>query len=170
MAEVCEINPDRLRAELDTFADLLCACVDDGASIGFLRPMDRQTAWQFWEAVCEACVRGERRVFVALKEARIAGCVQLCPIAIPNQPHRAEISKLIVHPSARRQGLARKLMIAAEFAAKTSGRTLLTLDTAGAPAAALYDSIGYVRCGGIPGFALDADGTPEPNIFYYKSL
>lgn len=170
MTEIRPLHGADLASALPALADLLCACVDDGASIGFLRPLDKQMARSFWDDVAGASARAGRLVFGAFREGRLEGSVQLIPIHIPNQPHRAEIAKLIVHPQARRRGHARALMLAAEAAARNSGRSLLTLDTAGAAASALYESLGYIRCGGIPGFALDADGQPEPNIFYYKSL
>jgi ribosomal protein S18 acetylase RimI-like enzyme len=170
MAEIVELSQGELLDQADALAALLCACVDDGASIGFLRPMDMALARNFWASVAQAQARGERRVFAAYDQGTLEGSAQLCPVLIPNQPHRAEIAKLIVHPQARRKGHARALMQMAETQALAAGRRLLTLDTAGEAATQLYRSLGYVHCGGIPGYALDADGRPEPNLFFYKSL
>ena len=170
MAEVRELSGAELTEALPSLVNILCACVDDGASIGFLRPMSRELALGFWHDAAQSAASGARRIFGVPENNILEGSVQLIPIQIQNQPHRAEIAKLIVHPQARRKGHARALMLKAEAVARSAGRTLITLDTAGAAAAALYESLGYTRCGGVPGFALDADGRPEANIFYFKSL
>ena len=115
---------------------------------------------------------GSKRVLVARLEGAIAGTVQLDFPWPPNGPHRADVGKLLVHPRARRRGLARALMLAVEDLARAEGRTLLTLDcVTGAPAETLYRSLGYVAIGVVPGFALASlTGQPEAATFMYKAL
>lgn len=152
-------------------AALLVACVDAGASISFLPPMPRDIARAFWERAATAVATGRRLLLVAWHEGRLAGTVTLDLDTPANQPHRAEVQKLMVHPSARRHGIATALMAAAHEAAATAGRTLLTLDTrAGDAAEALYRALGYVEAGRIPDYALSADGTTHDTVLFWKWL
>ena len=170
MAELRQLAGVELAAELERLASLLVACVDAGASIGFLRPLDLQSAQGFWRGVLQSEQRGERLVFGAYHDAKLCGSVQLVLAQMPNQPHRADISKLIVEPDMRRQGLARGLMEMAEASALKLGRHLLTLDTATEDAASLYRALGHQFSGRIPDYALNPDGVPEATEIYYKLL
>src|SRR5262249_6856816 len=144
--------------DIDMLADLLRAVVYGGAGVSFFVPFSIDEARRFWRDTVLPGVRaGTRRVVVARDEGRIVGTVQLGLAAPPNQRHRADVLKLLVHPSARRRGTARALMVALEDIARAEGRTLLTLDTVtGCPAEALYLSLGYVAIGVIPRYARQA--------------
>lgn len=153
-------NADRLAGRLDEMAALLHACVHAGASVGFILPHPPSEARAFWvDRILPAVAAGGRRLMVAERGGRVVGTVQLVLDTPANQPHRAEVSKLLVHPDARRQGIARTLMTAALAAARTEGRTLLTLDTrtgdAGEP---LYIGLGFRTGGVIRGYCLHPSG------------
>ena len=177
-AAIEQWRPDRdhavlLRQDLEDLAILLHAVVHDGAGVSFIVPFSMDEARAFWvERVIPGIRAGDRRVLVARLDGRIAGVVQLEFAWPPNQPHRADVTKLLVHPSARRKGLARRLMIALEDVARAEGRTLLTLDTwTGSSAEALYRSLGYVELGVIPRYARGSTTTAlEPATFMYKEL
>lgn len=170
-----EWRPDRADAggDLDMLADILHAVVHDGAGVSFVVPFSIGEARAFWiERVLPGVRDGSCRVLVARVGARLVGTVQLQLPWPPNQPHRAEVAKLLVHPDARRRGIARGLMIALERLAHGEGRTLLTLDTwTGGNAEALYRSLGYQVVGVIPRFARGST-TPalEPTTIMYKEL
>lgn len=159
---------------LDDFQRLLAACVEQGASIGFILPLADSVNRRFWtEAVAPGLARGTRVLFAALQDDRVVGSVQLVLDTPANQPHRADVVKLLVHPDCRRQGLARRLMQAVEAAARAEGRELLTLDTRSDDhAEPLYLSLGYQVVGRIPGYSLDAR-QPErrdSTTLMYKTL
>ena len=159
--------------DIDALADVLHACVRKGASVSFVLPFSHEDARAFWaDQVLPAVTAGSRRLLVARSASKIIGTVQLDLATPPNQPHRAEVKKLLVHPDARRGGIARSLMTAVEAEAREAGRTLLTLDTVtGGPAEALYTSLGYSVAGVIPGYAWNFDSTAiEPTTVMYKSL
>jgi len=159
--------------ELDMLADVLHAVVHSGAGVSFVVPFTLEEARAFWTDKVLPGVRARtRRVLVAREDGRIVGTVQFDMATPPNQRHRAEVLKLLVHPSARRRGIARALMIALEPVALAEGRTLLTLDTwTGSAAEMLYRSLGYVTVGVIPRYARGSL-TPElePATFMYKEL
>jgi ribosomal protein S18 acetylase RimI-like enzyme len=158
--------------QIDQLAEVLRAAIYAGASISFITPFSLDEARVFWDAKAKQVRSGGRRVINALDGDRIVGTVQLDLDTPPNQQHRAEIAKLLVHPDARRQGIARKLMVAIEDAAHAAGRTLVTLDTAtGGPAELLYRSMGYSVAGVIPNFARGSL-TPELHgtTIMYKEL
>jgi len=141
---------------LPDLAGLLNACVAAGASVSFVLPHSLDDSLAFWSnTVRPALIADGRVVLVAKAGGRLAGSVQLDYDTPPNQPHRAEVTKLLVHPDARRQGIARALMMALEEQAKQRHRTLLTLDTASDMAERLYLSLGYQRAGVIPSYAKD---------------
>jgi len=141
--------------DLDMLAELLHAAVHAGASVSFVLPFSLEEARAFWrEQVLPGVAAGTRRVLVARDGGRILGTVQLDLEMPPNQQHRAEVLKLLVHPEARRRGIARALMTAVETMARSAGRTLLTLDTrTGDMAEPLYLSMGFVLVGAIPRYA-----------------
>jgi GNAT superfamily N-acetyltransferase len=152
-------------------SDVLIDCVDGGASVSFMQPMARDKASRFWEMVAAGVASDERAVLVAEDEQGIVGTVQLI-LALPeNQPHRADVAKMLVHRRARRRGVAQRLMEAVEQTALDEGRTLLVLDTVtGTTADRLYTRAGWQRVGEIPNFALMPDGAYCPTTFFYKDL
>jgi ribosomal protein S18 acetylase RimI-like enzyme len=162
----------RLEQDIRGLGDLLHDCVHDGASVSFILPFSREEAAAFWRnKVLPAVQDGTCRVVVARHKDQIVGTVQVDLATPPNQPHRGEIKKLLVHPSARRAGIARALMLAIEEQARDAQRTLLTLDTASVAAEHLYASLGYVRVGVIPHFSLPPDASElEGTTVMYKEL
>lgn len=162
----------RLAPDIRGLGDLLHDCVHAGASVSFILPFSREEAAAFWlNKVLPAVQDGTCRVMVARRAEQIVGTVQLDLATPPNQPHRGEIKKLLVHPSARLAGIARALMLAIEEQARDAQRTLLTLDTASAGAEHLYASLGYVRVGVISRFSLRPDATElEDTTVMYKEL
>jgi GNAT superfamily N-acetyltransferase len=151
-------------------AEILCACVDAGASVSYLPPLARDVARGFWKRMATDVAAGTRILLAAWDGAVLVGTVMLEFASSPNQPHRAEVQKLLVDPAARRRGVARALMARAEVEATHVGRTLLTLDTrAGDAAEALYRAMGWHDAGRIPGYALNADLTPCDTIIFWKT-
>jgi GNAT superfamily N-acetyltransferase len=157
-------------AELAGLVDVLVDCVDGDASIGFMYPLPRAKALAFWRRIVDGVERGERALFVAEDADGIVGTVQLVLEQPENQPHRADLSKMLVHRRARRRGAGASLLRAAEHAARGEGRTLLVLDTASADAERLYARGGWQRVGTVPGFALMPDGAPCDTTFFYRRL
>jgi GNAT superfamily N-acetyltransferase len=153
-------------------ARVLVACVDDGASVSFFPPMAMPDALAFWRKVSSAVARGEKILLAAWLDGAIAGTVQLDLATPPNQPHRADLAKMLVHPAARRHGIGRKMLARIEAEAAAAGKWLLTLDTlAGSAAEALYRAGGWTECGLIPDYALDFDRTtPRATMLFYKRL
>jgi len=151
-------------------ADVLIDCVAGGASVSFMRPLSRERAVGFWRGVAQGVASGERALLVAEDGQGVCGTVQLVLAQPENQPHRADLSKMLVHRRARRRGLGAALMSAAEAAARECGKTLLVLDTASAEAERLYQRAGWVRVGAIPGYALLPQGGLCDTVVYYRNL
>jgi hypothetical protein len=164
--------PGRLDDDLAMLAELLHSCVHAGAAVSFILPFSRESALAFWrDTVLPTVKAGSCHVVIARREGRILGTVQLDIATPPNQPHRAEVKKLLVHPDARRGGIARSLMLALEHQARDLNRTLLTLDTASNHAEQLYLSLGYIRAGVIPDYSLRPESPElEPTTVMYKQL
>jgi GNAT superfamily N-acetyltransferase len=158
--------------EIRDLCDVLIDCVEGGASVSFMWPMTLAKAQQFWNGVAESAARGERLVFVASEpQGRIVGTAQVVWAQPENQPHRADVAKMLVHRRARRTGVGAALLEAAERGALEHGRTLLVLDTVtGSDGYRLYERNGWQRCGEIPDYALWPDGRPCPTTVYFKSL
>jgi GNAT superfamily N-acetyltransferase len=171
LIELWRPGPVRL-ADTEMLGDVLYACVHAGASVSFILPFSRDDALAFWrDTVLPTVAAGTCRVLVARRSARIVGTVQLDLATPPNQPHRAEVKKLLVHPDERRGGIAMALMLAIEEQARDAGRTLLTLDTASVRAEQLYLSLGYVRVGAIPRYSRRPDLLElEATTVMYKEL
>jgi ribosomal protein S18 acetylase RimI-like enzyme len=151
--------------------DILIACVEAGASVSFLPPLSREKARAFWHTVASEVGTGKRILLAAWRNAAMVGTGMLDLATAENQPHRAEVQKVLVHPSMRRSGLGAQIMQALEQSAMAAGRTLLTLDTrAGDAGEALYRSLGWQEAGFIPGYALDGDGSPHGTRFFWKPL
>jgi ribosomal protein S18 acetylase RimI-like enzyme len=152
-------------------AEVLVDCVEGGASVGFMLPLSVERAVAFWRGMLDGAVRGERRVIAAIDGAgAVVGTVQVVLATPENQPHRGEISKMLVHRRARRRGVADALMRAAEQVARDAGRTLLVLDTASADAERLYARHGYERVGVIPDYALLPEGGLVDTVLFFKRL
>ena len=158
-------------AQIEALADVLIDCVEGGASVSFMLPLAREKALAFWRDVAAGVARGERALMVATDDAdRIVGTVQLVMSQPDNQPHRADLAKMLVHRRARRQGLGDALMYAAENVARECGKTLLVLDTASVEAERLYARNGWTRLGVIPGYALLPQGGLCDTTYFFKPL
>jgi GNAT superfamily N-acetyltransferase len=172
------VEPARIRrlhglteAEARGLAEVLVDCVEGGASVSFMQPLTLERALAFWQGVGTATARGERVLLVAEDDAEgIQGTVQLVLDQPENQPHRADLSKMLVHRRARRCGLGALLMQAAEDSARRAGKSLLVLDTASADAERLYERLGWQRCGVIPGYALLPQGGLCDTTYFYRRL
>ena len=175
MAEIVisEIDADGLAEHLDGLAEILHASVHAGASVNFVLPFSLEDSRAFWRGkVFSSVEAGGRILLVALAGGSIAGTVQLDLDTPPNQPHRCEVTKLLVHPDFRNRGIARSLMGALEGRARDLGKRLITLDTrTGDMAEPLYRSLGYRTAGVIPGYSRAPDGERYDSTTYmYKAL
>ena len=157
-------------ADIDGLAEVLVDCVAGGASVSFMHPLSLPRARAFWQQVAADVARGARALLVAEDAAGLCGTVQLVLAQPENQPHRADVAKMLVHRRARRHGTGAALLAAAEEAARAHGRTLLLLDTASADAERLYQRAGWVRCGTVPGYALWPRGGLCDTTFFYRRL
>lgn len=152
-------------------AGILIACVHAGASVSFLPPLSHAKAAAFWHQAATRIGAGTKVVLAAWRGGRLVGTGMLDLGTPDNQPHRADIQKILVHPAARRQGVAREIMQGLERQAVIAGRTLLTLDTAaGSAGEALYRAEGWTDCGRIPGYALGSDGNFHDTVFFCKRV
>ena len=173
MTEIARLSPAEAEAAIPDLSRLLRDVVHAGASVNFVLPFETDAAARWWrEDPLPALTAGSKTLWVA-RDPAILGCVMLDRAWQPNQPHRAEVTKLLVHPSARRRGLARRLMLALEETAQAEGRSLVTLDTrTGDAAQPLYAALGYIAIGEIPGFAVDLldPAKRDGSTFMYKTL
>jgi GNAT superfamily N-acetyltransferase len=158
-------------AAVPALADVLIDCVHGGASVSFMAPLPLAKARAFWQGVADGVARGERLLLVAEDADGIAGTVQVVLAQPDNQPHRADVAKMLVHRRARRQGMAARLLAAAEDAARAAGKTVLVLDTVtGGDAERLYQRAGWQRVGTIPNYALMPDGAPCSTTYFHRQL
>jgi GNAT superfamily N-acetyltransferase len=158
-------------AQIEGLSDVLIDCVEGGASVSFMHPLSRDRAVGFWHRVAQSVACGERALLVAEDSQGICGTVQLIFDLPENQPHRADLAKMLVHRRVRRQGVGAALMRTAEETARALGKTLLVLDTVtNSTAARLYERLGWVRVGDVPNFALMPDGMPCSTTYYYRNL
>lgn len=166
------VAPAEAAACIEPLAEVLLDCVEGGASVSFMAPLPRDKAVAFWRGVADGVQRGERVLLVAEDATgRIVGTVQLVTAQPDNQPHRADVAKMLVHRSARRRGVAQQLMAAADDAARAAGKTVLVLDTVtGGDAERLYQRTGWQRVGEIPKYALTPDGALCSTTYFYKHL
>lgn len=165
------LTPPVADRDLRALGELLVDAVDSGAAVSFLAPLTVDRAEEWWRRTIAAANSGA--IFLVARDSDgIAGSVQLHPAWAPNQPHRADVAKLMVHRRSRRSGLGLRLMRSMEEAAQQAGFTLLTLDAkAGGAAEHLYRRIGWTEVGTIPRYALDPDGkTPHGTVIFYKDL
>jgi len=157
-------------SDLDGLAAVLADCVAGGASVGFMQPYSQAQARAWWRGLAPDVEAGRRALFVAEDDAGIVGTVHLILAQPDNQPHRADLCKMLVLRRARKLGVGAALMDAAESAARAAGKTLLVLDTASADAERLYARMGWQRLGVIPGYALLPDGAACDTTYFYREL
>jgi GNAT superfamily N-acetyltransferase len=157
-------------AQIGELAGLLIDCVEGGASVSFMLPLPLDRAVAFWRRVAQGVAAGERALLVAEDAQGLCGTVQLVLEQPDNQPHRADLAKMLVHRRARRHGLGAALMREAEDIARECGKTLLVLDTASADAERLYERMGWEKVGVIPGYALLPQGGLCQTTVYYRNL
>jgi len=157
-------------ADIEGLAAVLADCVEGGASVGFMQPysLDRAAAW--WRGLAADVAAGRRALLVAEDEQGIVGTVHLVLAQPDNQPHRADLCKMLVMRRARQRGVGAALMDAAEQAARAAGKSLLVLDTASAEAERLYARMGWTRLGVIPGYALLPEGGMCDTTYFYREL
>ncbi|HDR7567664.1 MULTISPECIES: GNAT family N-acetyltransferase [Bacillus] len=157
----------RLDEDIEELSELLKTVVNDGASIGFLPPLEQKEATNYWQTV----LAPEVILYVAKINNEVAGSIQLHLVTKPNGIHRAEICKLMTHPNYRRNGIGRLLMQKAEERAKRENRSLLVLDTReGDSSNRLYKSLGFQESGKIPGYAISPNGELDATVIYYKMI
>ena len=172
-----EIKVRRLTAEqaqacVPALAEVLIDCVEGGASVSFMLPISRDTALAFWREVAQGVARGER-ILLAVEDAqrRVVGTAQLVTAQPENQPHRADVAKVLVHRAARGRGVGLRLMQSIDEAARAAGKSVLVLDTVtGGAAERLYVRAGWQRVGAVPNYALMPDGAFCGTTFYHKQL
>ena len=171
MSTIRELDGAEALVRVDELAEVLRDCVEGGASVGFMLPLAQDRPQTFWRKVAAGVAAGERHLFVAEDEAgRICGTLSLVTDLPDNQPHRADVSKMLVHRRARRRGVAERLLRALEAKARELGRTTLVLDTVtGSDASRLYERLGWQRTGDIPNYALMPDGEPCSTSYYFKA-
>jgi GNAT superfamily N-acetyltransferase len=157
-------------AQVHALADVLIDCVQGGASVSFMDPLPRSRAVAFWQGVAQDVAAGKRALVVAEDAQGLCGTVQLVLDLPENQPHRADLAKMLVHRRARHRGIAADLVRAAEATARECGRTLLVLDTASDEAARVYERSGWQRVGVIPDYALLPQGGLSDTTVYFRKL
>ncbi|MCP9485498.1 MAG: GNAT family N-acetyltransferase [Gaiellaceae bacterium MAG52_C11] len=169
--EIRRLDGAELHEQLDGFAAVLHDCVDGGASVSYMAPFSHEDARRAFEGFAAEVEEGNRLLLAAFADGRLVGTVQVILVLPPNQPHRAEIAKLLVQRSARGRGIAKLLMERAEAEARAEGKTLLVLDAVtGDTAARLYERMGWNTVGVVPGYALYPDGRPCDTTFFFKTL
>lgn len=165
------VEADEATALASQLEGLLQDAVAGGASLGFWAPLADAHARAYWADVRAEVAQGARWLLVAERAGVVVGSVQLAPSSRQNAPHRAEVQKLMAHSAARRQGIGRALMRAAEALARDNGRTLLVLDTnTDSDAVRFYRAVGYSEVGSIPDYSVEADGSGRATTIFYKAL
>ena len=169
--EIRLLDVAELDEQLDGLAAVLADCVAGGASVSYMEPFSHDDARRAFEGFAAEAKEGRRLILAAFADGELVGTVQLILALPPNQPHRGEIAKLLVHRSARGRGVAWQLMERAEEEARAEGKTLLVLDAVtGGDAARLYDRMGWTTVGVIPGYALYPDGRPCDTTLFWKAV
>lgn len=164
-------SAEEAAAQVDALAQVLVDCVEGGASVSFMWPLPMAKAQAFWRGVADGVARGERALLLARDSAGVVGTVQLVLAQPDNQPHRADVSKMLVHRRARRQGVAQRLMAMVDAVARAEGKTVLVLDTVtGGDAERLYARSGWQRVGSVPDYALMPDGALCATTVFYKRV
>ena len=171
MLEIRQLKALEALPYLGALAEVLIDCVEGGASVGFMAPLARATAESFFAKAIEGVTLGERILLAAFVDSQLVGTVQIVTATPPNQPHRADVAKLLVRRSARGQGVAFRLMEQVEEASRVAGKTLLVLDTVtGSVAEKLYLRLGWTPAGVIPRYALFPDGAWCDTTIFWKRL
>lgn len=171
MVEIRQLTVAEAQQHVPALAGVLLDCVAGGASVSFMASLTREEAEAFFGNAVREVEQGRCILLAAFHGDELVGTVQIVAAAAPNQPHRADVAKLLVHRSARGSGVGRSLMEAVEDAARNSGKTLLVLDTTtGDSAERLYAHLGWTRLGVIPDYALYPDGRPCATTVFYKKL
>jgi GNAT superfamily N-acetyltransferase len=169
--EIRTLNPTSARQHLDALAEVLLDCVHGGASVSFMASITKPEADAFFEKTIEAVERGERILLAAFDDSQLIGTVQILTATPPNQPHRADVAKLLVNRAARGKGIAALLMQHVEQESRSAGKTLLVLDTVtGGDAEKLYLRLGWTKSGIIPNYALFPDGRLCDTTIFWKDL
>ncbi|AWK85319.1 GNAT family N-acetyltransferase [Azospirillum thermophilum] len=166
------LSPGEAVTHIPALTGILLDCVEGGASVSFMAPLDPARAEAFWRQIATDVARGDRLLLVAAEEAtgELLGTVQVVLAQTDNQPHRGDLCKMLVHRRARRRGVGEALMRAVEEEARAAGKTLLVLDTSTPEAERLYERAGWVRVGFIPDYALMPDGRPCGTTYFYKRI
>jgi len=171
MTTVVLLSHGEALTALDGLVGILIDSVDNGASVGFHRPLAVAEAAAYWQDVCADVGQGRVLLFAAYADGQLAGTAQLQPSPKPNGRNRAEVAKVLVHSAFRRQGIGWALMAALEDEARRLHRTTLVLDTRqGDAGELLYTKCGYTKAGVIPAYVVDETGRPDATVFYYKLL
>lgn len=170
MTIVRVLSAQEALAQVPALAEVLIDCVEGGASVSFMAPLERAKAEGFWRDMAAGVADGERVLIVAEDAGEILGTVMLVVGQPENQPHRADVSKMLVRRSARKRGIGAALMGAVEEAARAAAKTLLVLDTASPEAERLYERSGWLRVGVVPDYALLPDGQLCDTTFFYRRL
>jgi len=169
--EIRRLGPAEARSELDGLAAVLADCVQAGASVGYMSPFSHEDAREAFAGFVAEAEQGRRLILAAYADGGLVGTVQVVVALMPNQPHRGEIAKMLVHRSARRRGIAQRLMERAEQEAKAEGKTLLVLDAVtDGDAARLYARLGWTTVGVVPNFALYPDGRFCDTTYFFKAI
>ncbi len=169
--EIRTLPADEVREHLDGLAAVLHDCVEGGASVGYLWPFTHDDARAVYATYADEVERGARLLLAAFLDGEVVGTVQVVFAPHPNQPHRADVARMLVRRSARRRGIGQALMEEAERQAGAAGRTVLVLDTVtGDDAERLYERLGWTKVGVVPGYALYPDGRPCSTTFFFKKL
>ena len=171
MTTIRIVDAEEARAVLPDLSEILSDCINGGASVGFMLPFEPSDATGYWQEIADAVEKGSIILAVAEVEGRVVGTVQVGLASKPNQPHRGDLMKLLVHRSVRGLGLSRKLMDVVEAEAARRGRTLLVLDTAtGSEAESIYPRFGWERVGVIPDYAMWPQGGFCGTTLFYKRV
>jgi GNAT superfamily N-acetyltransferase len=171
VVEIRQLSATAGREHVEALAEVLLDCVEGGASVSFMASLTKREAERFFESAVDGVARRDRILLAAFAESKLVGTVHILTAMPPNQPHRADIAKLLVRRSARGRGVATLLMEHAEQASRMAGKTLLVLDAVtGGDAERLYTRMGWTRVGVIPKYALFPDGTFCDTTYFYKQL
>jgi GNAT superfamily N-acetyltransferase len=171
LIEIRRLDGAELREQLGALAAVLVDCVEGGASVGYMAPFSHEQARAAFEGFAAEVEQGRRLLLAAFADGELVGTVQVVLATPPNQPHRGEIARMLVRRSARRRGIAQRLMAQAEQEARAEGKTLLVLDAVtGGDAARLYGRLGWTTVGVIPNYALYPDGRPCDTTVFWKAL
>jgi GNAT superfamily N-acetyltransferase len=169
--EIRQLSAAEGRRYLDALAEVLVDCVEGGASVSFMTPFSKAEAKAFFEKALHDVENGNRILLAAFHDSKLVGTVQIVTATPPNQPHRADVAKLLVLRSARGQGVASRLMREVEAAARIAGKSLLVLDTVtGSTAEKLYVALGWTKAGVIPNYAMFPDGRWCDTTIFWKQL